>query len=84
MVKLTPAMLSSFSINTQFSVHFNSSSISQFIKGKSKDLQKYLKYFNGTASSVFKGGIVFPTIFVLYLNDLRFEALSSTSSTLSL
>ena len=36
---------------TQYLDHDKSSSISQLIKGKSRDLQKLLKYFNGTTTS---------------------------------
>ena len=49
-------VMSSSSINTQFLVHFKSISISHLISGKSRDIQKLLKYFNGTTGSVFKGG----------------------------
>ena len=37
---------------TQYLDHDKSSSISQLINGKSRDLQKLLKYFNGTTTSV--------------------------------
>ena len=68
-----------------------SSFISQFISGKSRNLQKLLRYLIGIVTSAFKadtsgyggrGGLlgVFLTIFVLYLNDLPSEVLSSTSS----
>ena len=50
-------MSSSSSIKTQFLWHFNSSSISQLINGKSRDLQKLLKSFNEKTASVFKFGI---------------------------
>ena len=50
-------MSSSSSIKTQFLWHFNSSSISQLINGKSTDLQKLLKSFNEKTASVFKFGI---------------------------
>ena len=33
----------------QLSIHFNESSILQLINGISNDLQKLVKYFNGTA-----------------------------------
>ena len=36
-------------VNTQFSININESSILQLINGISNDLQKLLKYFNGTA-----------------------------------
>ena len=39
----------SAAVNPQFSIHFNESSILQLINGISNDLQKLLKYFNGTA-----------------------------------
>ena len=50
-----------------------SSSISKLINGKSRDLQKLFKCFNGTATSAFNllslSGVL-PVIFVLYLKDL--------------
>ena len=39
--------------NIHFSPHVNSSSILKFIKGISNDLQKLLRYFNGTAIFTF-------------------------------
>ena len=39
------------SVITQVFVHFKLSSISQVINGKSRDLQKIPKYFNGTITS---------------------------------
>ena len=83
-------------VNTQSFVHNKLSSISQFINGKSRDLEKLLRYFSGIVTSTLKGGTgvssdrsasppsfpgragrcgVFPTIFVLYSNDLPSEAL---------
>ena len=56
-VKLTPIMWSSSSINTQCFGHLKSSSNLKLINGKSRDLQKLLKYFNGTISSVFNDSI---------------------------
>ena len=50
-----------------------SSSISQLINDKSINLQKLLKYFNGTRTSVFNLLLPFgalPIIFVLYSEDL--------------
>ena len=44
--KITPVIL-------QFLSHLKSSSISQLINGKSRDLQKLLKYFRGTTTSSF-------------------------------
>ena len=38
------------SINTQSFVHDKSSPISQFTNGKSRDLQKLLRYLNGIVS----------------------------------
>ena len=70
----------------QYTVFFpdKSSSISQFINVKSRSLQKLLRYLSWIVTSTFKVGTaslftfpsfpgcggVFPTIFVLYLNDL--------------
>ena len=85
-------------ISTQSFVHNKSSSISQFIKRKSRDLQKLLRYFSGIMTSILKvrnGGRfaspsfpdlsrIFPTIIALNSNDLPSEALSSTSSVSSL
>ena len=42
--------------NTQSFVHDESGSISQFINGKSRDLQKILRYLDGIANSTFKAG----------------------------
>ena len=51
--------------------HDKSSSISQLINSKSRDLQKLLKYLNGTsASSILLLFGVLPIIFVLYSKDL--------------
>ena len=47
--------------------------ISQLINGKSRYLQKLLKFFNGTATSTFNVLLSFgvlPINFVLYSNDL--------------
>ena len=56
-IKTTPVMWSSSSINTQFFKNFKSCSVSQFIKGKSRNLQKLLRYLSGIVTSVFKGSI---------------------------
>ena len=76
-----------------------SSSISQFVNGKSRNLQKLLRCLSGIVTSTFKVGTVgcpgrftspgfpgrdglsgvFPTIFVLYLNDLPSEEFLSAS-----
>ena len=53
--------------------HQKSSSVSQLINGKSRDLQILIKYFNGkttSASNILLSSGVFPTNFVLYSNDL--------------
>ena len=50
-------MSSSSYINTQFLDHFKLNSTSQFIKDKSRDLQKLRRYLSGIVTSVFKGGI---------------------------
>ena len=50
-----------------------SSVISQLLNGESRDLQKLLKYFNGTttsASNIFLSSGVLPITFVLYSKDL--------------
>ena len=52
--------------------HDKSSSISQLMTGKSRDLQKLLKYFKGTATSAFNillSSGVLPLNFVLYSKD---------------
>ena len=57
---------------TQYLDHDKSSSISQLIKEKSRDLQKLLRYFNGTtisASNIVSFGVL-PIIFVLYSKHL--------------
>ena len=41
------------SINTECFVHNKSISTSQLIKGKSSDLQKLLRHFNGIVTSTF-------------------------------
>ena len=42
--------------NTQCSVHDQSSSISLFLSGKSRNLQKLLRYLSGIVTSTFKAG----------------------------
>ena len=57
----------------QYYVYVKSSSICQLIKGKSRDLQKLLKYFNETITSlsnVFLSAVVLPIIFALHSKDL--------------
>ena len=44
------------SVNMQSSAHNKSSTISQFIKGKSRDFQKFLLYFRVIVTSKFKDG----------------------------
>ena len=56
-IKPTPVLLLWCFVNTQFRGLFKSSSTSQFIKGKSKDLRKLLRYSSGIVTSVFKGEI---------------------------
>ena len=61
-----------FQIFTQFSVRLNSNSISYIINGKSRNLQKLLKYFNGTTTSLSNILLLFgvlPISFVLYSKD---------------
>ena len=58
---------------TQSSDHAKSSSISQLIKGQSRDLQKLFKYFNGATTFAFNTPLlaaVLPVIFVLHSKDL--------------
>ena len=58
---------------TQYFDHGQSSSISQLIKSKSKDLEELLKHFNGTATSAFNLLLLFavlPISFVSYSEDL--------------
>ena len=52
--------------------HDKSSSILQLIKGKSRNLHKLLKCFNGTTTAfhVILSSSVLPIIFVLYSKDL--------------
>ena len=88
-IKYIPIVLLRYYINTQSFVHNKSSSVTQFISSKSRNLQKLLRYLSGIVTSTFKVGTagrfvsssfrdhsgVFPTIFVLYLYDLSSEAL---------
>ena len=65
---------------TQFFAHLKLSSISQLINGKSRDLQKLLKYFNGattSASNILLLFSVLPIIFVLYSKVLLVVVLLS-------
>ena len=67
------AAILDISDTTQYFDHDKSSSISQLIKGESRDLQKLLKYFNGTttsASDILLSFGVLLIIFVLYSKDL--------------
>ena len=54
MIKFAPVMLLRCAINTQYFVHDKSSSISQFISGKSRNLRKLLRYLSGIVTSEFK------------------------------
>ena len=65
--------------STPFSIHVKESSTLQSINGISNDLQKLLKYFNGTAIfTPFKYPLlsVLPTKFDLYLNDEEFATVT--------
>ena len=67
------AVVLDISDTRQYLDHDKSSSVLQVIKGKLKDLQKLLKYFNGTTTSVFNvllSPAVLATISVLYSKDL--------------
>ena len=50
-------MLLRCSINTEFFAHNKSRSTSLFIKGKSRDLRKFLRYLIGIVASMLKHGI---------------------------
>ena len=60
----------------QFLVHGKSSSVSQLVKGKSRNLRKLLKHANETTkqqqskSTILLSAGVLPVIFVLYSKDL--------------
>ena len=84
-MQFTFVMFLYYSINTQSFAHDKSSSVSQFISGKSRNLQKLLRYLGEIVTSTFKIGtaglicisfISKPCYFVLYSNDLPSEALS--------
>ena len=53
-IKFAPIILLWCLINTQCFVHEKSSSVSQFITGKSRNLQKLLRYLSGMVISTFK------------------------------
>ena len=55
-LKSMPVMLLLCSTNIQAFVHYKSSSTSQLLKGKSRDLQKLLRYLSGIMTSTFKVG----------------------------
>ena len=58
---------------TQLFDHYKSSSISPLVKGKSRDLQKLLIYFNGTTTSVsnlYAISGIFLVVFVFYSKEL--------------
>ena len=66
----------------QFSVQFNESSNLQLINGISNDLQKLLKYFNGTAifTSFFLPMFsILPIILALYLNKRALSSLVTSA-----
>ena len=52
---LTTIFFHDISAITQLFTHLNSDSVTQLIKGKSRDLKKLLKYFNGAATSIIIG-----------------------------
>ena len=62
---------------TQYFVHLSFNSTLQLINGVSRDLQKLLKYFNGTAIIAFPktpfapSATVFSNNLALYLEDLK-------------
>ena len=55
-IKFSPDMLSWCSINTQSFAHDRSSSISQFLSGKSRNLWKLLRHLSAVLISAFKAG----------------------------
>ena len=55
-LKSMPVMLLLCSSNIQSFVHYKSSSTSQLLKGKSRDLQKLIRYLSGIMASTFKVG----------------------------
>ena len=55
-IKFTSVMVLSCPINTQSFSHKKTTSTSQFIKGKLRDLLKLLRYFNGMVTSTFSDG----------------------------
>ena len=72
--------------NRHSSYHPNENSILQLINGISNDLEKLLKYFNGTA--IFTPFFmplfpVLPIIFDLYLNDDELSTVKLTSPSIS-
>ena len=72
------------SVITQFFDHVKSSSILELFEGKSRDLQKLVKYFNGTTTSAFILLLLYcvlPTNFVLYSKDLHHSLHLSDNST---
>ena len=80
-IKFVPVMWSWCCINTQFFVYDKSGSISRFINGKSRNLQKLPRHLSGIVTSTFKAGtavwggrsvssqvfLVFLAVFVLFL-----------------
>ena len=63
-------------VSIQFSIQFNESSTLQLINGISNDLQKLLKYFNGTAIFTpffIPFALVLPIRLALYLNEGAYQ-----------
>ena len=58
-------------INTQSFARNKSSSISQFIKGKSRDLKKWLFCLSGIMTSTFKVGTVLNSCDLLYFQTVE-------------
>ena len=67
---------------TQYFLHLTFNSTQQLINCISSDLQKLLKYFNGTAIAAFlkipfaPSATLFPNNLVLYLKDLKLSLFS--------
>ena len=55
-IKFTPVVLLRYYINTWSFVHNKSSSVTQFISSKSRNLQKLLRYLSRIVTSTFKVG----------------------------
>ena len=75
-MKIVPVMLLFCPIKTQSFVHYKSSSNSQFINIKSRNLQKLLRYLSGIVTSTYNvgtsGRLAYPLFSGLLLYFLLF------------